>query len=312
MPLKITRASDPIKVERITVTVYGNPGLGKTSLAFSASSPLLLDFDNGSHRAPNRADVVRITDWTEVVGIKAADLEGYDTVVIDTVGKALDVLAQDVIRSDSRLAYGGALNQQGWGKLGVRFSAFLRLVHSFGKDVILIAHMDEQRDGDAVRERLKVPGGSKDLILTDSDVIARISIMNKERHLIFSPTETSFGKDPAGLISMPIPDAKSPAFKAFMGGVIDTVKERLNQLSEEQIAHKSEVEWFTQALPNMRTPEEINLVLGRAKLAGKDVGKMVVARAAELQLEFDPTSKGYVWLDQMPPDETETEQGEAA
>jgi hypothetical protein len=305
MALKITRASDAIKVERITVTVYGNPGLGKTSLAFTASSPLLLDFDNGSHRAPNRADVVRVTDWSEVAGIKAADLEGYDTVVIDTVGKALDVLAQDVIRSDSRLAYGGALNQQGWGKLGVRFSAFLRLVHSFGKDVILIAHMDEQRDGDAVRERLKVPGGSKDLILTDSDVIARISIFNKERHLVFSPTETSFGKDPAGLASMPIPDAKSPAFKSCMAEVIATVKERLNQLSESQIAHKSEVEWFTQVLPNARGPEDINPLLGRAKLAGKEVAQMVVARATELQLEYDPQTKGYVWLDQMAPGEGE-------
>lgn len=310
--IAITKATDPIEVKTICLTIYSQPGLGKTSLAFTARRPLLLDFDNGAHRAPNRADTVRVTDWSEIAGIKAADVADYDTLIIDTAGKALDVLAQDIIKSDSRLAYGGALNQQGWGKLGVRFSAFLRLVRGFGKDVILIAHMDEQKDGDAIKERLKVPGGSKDLILTDSDVIARISIFNKERHLVFSPTETSFGKDPANLVSMPIPDVKSADFTACMAGVISTVKEKLNAASDAQLAHRVEVDWFRKMLPNIKTPEELNQLLGRAKLAGKDVGKMVVARAAELQLEFDPNSRGYVWLDQMPHEEADDEQGEAA
>jgi hypothetical protein len=131
-------------------------------------------------------------------------------------------------------------------------------------------------------------------------VIARISIFNKERHLVFSPTETSFGKDPAGLLSMPIPDVKSPAFKTCMADIISTVKEKLNALSDDQLAHKVEVDWFVQTLPNIKTPEELNLVLGRAKKAGKDVGMMVVARANDLQLEYDMATKGYVWLDQMP------------
>jgi hypothetical protein len=298
--INITKSTDPIEVKTLCLTIYSQPGLGKTSLAFSASRPLLLDFDNGAHRAINRSDVVRVTEWSEVAGIKAADVADYDTIVIDTAGKALDVLAQDVIKSDSRLAYGGALNQQGWGKLGVRFSAFLRLIRGFGKDVILIAHMDEQKDGDAIKERLKVPGGSKDVILTDSDVIARISIFNKERHLVFSPTETSFGKDPAGLLSMPIPDAKSPAFKTCMADVITAVKEKLNALSDDQLAHKVNVDWFAQTLPNIKTPEELNQLLGRAKQVGKDVQRMVVARAVELQLEYDPATRGYIWLDQMP------------
>jgi len=309
--IKITKATDQIEVKTLCLTVYSQPGLGKTSLAFSASRPLLLDFDNGAHRAPNRADVVRVTDWSEVASIKADDVKDYDTIIIDTAGKALDILAQDVIKTDSRLAYGGALNQQGWGKLGVRFSAFLRLIRGFGKDVVLIAHMDEQKDGDAIKERLKVPGGSKDVILTDSDVIARISIFNKERHLVFSPTETSFGKDPAGLLSMPIPDVKSPAFKTCLADIISAVKEKLNALSDDQLAHKVEVDWFAQALPSIKTPEELNALLGRAKRAGRDVQLMIVARANDLQLEFDAASGGYVWLDQMPEPDMSSEATDA-
>jgi hypothetical protein len=234
MVLNITTASDPMTVDAICLTIYSQPGLGKTSLAYTASRPLLLDFDNGAYRAVDRKDVVQVHDWRDVAGIRADDLANYDTIIIDTIGKALDCLTQDILRGNSKLGFGGALNQQGWGQLGVRFGAFIRLLRGFGKDVILVSHMDEQKDGDGIKERLKIPGGSKDLVLTDSDAIARISIVNKERHLIFSPTETSFGKDPAQLGDMPIPDASAPAYADCLAQVIGGIKEKLNTLSEER------------------------------------------------------------------------------
>lgn len=301
MALNITKSDEVIKVDAICVTIYSQPGLGKTSLAYTASRPLLLDFDKGAYRAVDRKDVVQVTDWKDVAGITAADIAAYDTIIIDTVGKALDVLSQDIIRSNSKLGYAGALNQQGWGQLGVKFGAFLRLLRGFGKDVILIAHMDEQKDGDQIKERLKISGGSKDLVLTDSDAIARISVINRERHLIFSPTETSFGKDPAQIDAIPIPDASNPAYADCMARIIADIKDKLNSLSEEQVARKSEVEWFTQTLPNIKDADDINAVLNRAKKAGRDVAKMVVERAAELGLEFDGEKKVYVYLEEAAP-----------
>lgn len=301
MPLNITKSGEVIKVDAICVTIYSQPGLGKTSLAYTANRPLLLDFDKGAYRAVDRKDVVQVTDWKDVAGIAAADIAAYDTIIIDTVGKALDVLAQDIIRNNSKLGYAGALNQQGWGQLGVKFSAFLRLLRGFGKDVILIAHMDEQKDGDQIKERLKISGGSKDLVLTDSDAIARISVVNRERHLIFSPTETSFGKDPAQIDSMPIPDAIRPEYADCLARVIADIKEKLNALSEEQVARKSEVEWFAQAVPKMMDADAINAVLGRAKQAGRDVAKMVVDRATEIGLHFDPQTKAYVYIEETQP-----------
>ena len=305
MAIRVTRASDPIEVKTLCVTIYSQPGLGKSSLAFTASRPLLLDFDKGAHRAINRTDVVEVSDWTEVADIKASDVADYDTIIIDTAGKALDVLAQNIIKANPRFAFGGALNQQGWGQLGTRFSAFMRMIRSFGKDVVLIAHMDEQKDGDAIKERLKVQGGSKDLILTDSDVIARISIYNKERQLVFSPTETSFGKDPAGLVSMPIPEAASPEFKTCLADVISAVKAKLNSVSDAQAAHAAEVAWFAEVLPHIMTADSINEVLGRAKRAGRDVAVMVVNRANALGLEYDAAKAGYVYLEEMGGDETD-------
>lgn len=294
MALKVTRSDEVITVDTLCFTIYSQPGLGKTSLAFTASRPLLLDFDKGAHRAVDRKDTVQVSDWRDVAGITAADVAAYDTIIIDTVGKALDVLAQDIIRGNSRLSHGGALSQQGWGQLGVRFSAFLKLLRSFGKDVILIAHMDEQKDGDSIKERLKISGGSKDLVLTDSDVIARISIISKQRYLVFSPTETAFGKDPAGLGEVAIPNARTPEYAECLSGIIHQIKERLNALSEEQVAHKQEVEWFAEHLPKIDSVDDINGLVGRAKDAGRDVARLLHDRATEIGLTFDRASGEYV------------------
>lgn len=294
MALKVTRSDEVITVDTLCFTIYSQPGLGKTSLSFTASKPLLLDFDKGAHRAVDRKDTVQVVDWKDVANITASDVAGYDTIIIDTVGKALDVLAQDIIRSNSRLSHGGALSQQGWGQLGVRFSAFLKLLRSFGKDVILIAHMDEQKDGDMIKERLKISGGSKDLVLTDSDVIARISIISKERYLVFSPTETAFGKDPAGLGEMPVPAAAAPEYPTCLANIIAKIKSRLNELSEDQVAHKAEVDWFSETLTKVATADGINELLERAKAGGRDISLMLAKRAESLGLSFEKATSRYV------------------
>ncbi|APZ53106.1 ATP-binding protein [Salipiger abyssi] len=293
MTLKITKSDEVIEVSNICFTIYSQPGLGKTSLSFTASRPLMLDFDKGSHRAVNRKDVVQVSDWRDVAEITAADVADHDTIIIDTVGKALDSLSADIIRTSPKLGYGGALNQQGWGQLGTRFGAYLKMLRSFGKDVVLISHMDEKHDGDAIKERLKIAGGSKDLVLTDSDVIARISIFNRQRNLVFSPTESAFGKDPAGIGTMPLPEASSDASPTCLADIISTIKGKLNALSEAQIERQAEVEWFRETLPNMQSADEINGVLGRASQAGLDVKKMVAARAKALGLTFDVQAKEY-------------------
>jgi hypothetical protein len=58
MTVRIIRSTDPVKIETVVVLVYGDPGAGKTSLAFTAADPLMLDFDRGAHRSGFRGDSV--------------------------------------------------------------------------------------------------------------------------------------------------------------------------------------------------------------------------------------------------------------
>ena len=85
MALKIVKASEPIHVNHLITFIYGDPGIGKTSRAFSAKNPILFDFDQGAHRAAQfRKDCIPVGDWLEVANITKDDLDGYDTVIIET------------------------------------------------------------------------------------------------------------------------------------------------------------------------------------------------------------------------------------
>lgn len=301
MALKVTKSDEVIEVKTLVTTIYAQPGLGKTSLAFTASRPLLLDFDKGAYRAVDRGDTVQVESWDDVAQIKSEDLEEYDTIILDTVGKALEFLTADILKKTPKMGYAGALNQQGWGQLGVKFRTFLSSLTKHGKDIILVAHMDEKTDGDQIKERLKIPGGSQAVVLTDSDMIGRVSINGNDRELVFRPSENSFGKDPARFGVLPVPSGPSEKFNGFMGQVLIDAKAALNELSADQVARKSEVEWFDQHLPDVMDAEGINELLGRAKKAGSDIALKVVKRAEELGLEFDPETRSYCYLEDMQP-----------
>jgi hypothetical protein len=293
MTLKITRASEPITVERLNMVIYGPPGLGKSSLAFTAEAPLLLDFDNGSHRAVNRKDVVQVGSWADVSSISADDLAPFKTVIVDTAGRALDAITADIIKTDPKGHKNGALTLPGYGTLKTRFITFLKLLNSFGKDVVLIAHMDEQRNGDDLIERLDVQGGSKGEIYKAADAMGRLVMVNGKLQLKFSPSDASFGKNPGQLPVLDVPHSDSPDFNGFLGKIIQQTKDRLNELTADQQAAAEEQTWFREALPKVKDASGINGLMERAKASGTACKALLVTRATELGLAYDKAAGAY-------------------
>ncbi|MFH1641459.1 MAG: ATP-binding protein [Nanoarchaeota archaeon] len=203
--LKIIKASEPIKIEQIITVLYGQPGIGKSTLAFTSESPLLLDFDKGAYRATNRKDIVSIGSWGEVTQMSGDDLAPYKTVIVDTAGRALDFITATLLKENHKWNFNGALTLQGYGVLKSRFAAWLNNLTTMGKDVVLLAHSSEEKKGDEIIERLDVQGGSKAEIYKQADAMGRLYIEDKKRMLSFSPTDTAFGKNPANLDVMQVP-----------------------------------------------------------------------------------------------------------
>lgn len=293
MPLKITRASEPIPVETLTIAIYAQPGCGKTSMAFTADKTLLLDFDEGAYRARNRGDVVQVRSWSEVEDIGAADLEGYNTVAIDTAGRALDWLTQDIIARNPKHGRGGALTLQGYGELKSRFTAWVKMVRSIGKDVILIIHMDEQKSGDETKERLDMAGGSKNEVYKVADAIGRIQVIPGQRFgvLNFNPSDTAFGKNPGQLDPIVIPDfAHHPQ---FLAEVITTIKQSLNTLTEAQQEECQRTLALREELSQLDGVDAFNsMVEEMADSPPKDKA-LLVAIGQESGLVFDKQAKRF-------------------
>jgi hypothetical protein len=297
--LRITKASDVIEVKTITACIYAVPGIGKTTLGFTAEKPLLLDFDKGAYRARNRTDTIVVEGWSDVEAITREDLEPYKTLVVDTAGRALDALTTYIIARNPKMGRGGALTLQGFGELKAGFIAWLRLMRSFGLDVILIAHSDEQRQGDEVIERLDMQGGSKNEVYKAADVMGRLYLSGGKRYLNFSPTDTAFGKNPAQLPPIPVPD--TPKSPRFLADVVATIKASLNTLSEEQTKVASMLADWKARIEECTTKEDFDKLLPliqKADAAVLDNVKRLMKHAAKAHgLAFDVATSAFEKLD---------------
>jgi hypothetical protein len=288
MALKITKASDPIEVKTITTVIYAVPGVGKSTIGFTARKPLVLDFDHGSYRAKNRGDTVQVSTWADVGQITADDLAPFSTLIVDTAGRGLDALSVAIIRENPKMGRGGALTLQGFGELKSRFTSWLNFVKSFGLDVVLIAHADEQRKGDEVIERLDIQGGSKNEIYKSADVMGRLYLDNGKRLLNFSPTDTAFGKNPAQLPPLEVPHySQAPG---FLGDVIEQIKAALNEQSEQQVKAAALIADWKAKIDEAKTAEDFTGLLPKTKdadpLVRDNVQRMFSAAAK---------AKGYKW-----------------
>lgn len=291
MALKILSAADPITVDRITVALYGDPGVGKTTLAFSADKPLLFDFDNGAHRASNRQDTVRVSAWGDVDNVTLDDLAPYNTIIVDTAGRMLDRLAADIISKDAKMGKAGVLSQQGWGRLKTRFVAWLKMLNDSGKDVVLIAHGTEKMDGETVNARLDVQGGSKDEIYKSVDAMGRVYIRNGKRVLNFDPTESAFGKNPAGFGIIEIP---SPVPRDFLASIIADTKAALNAQTEAQREAAERLEQWREAIELLETADDFNGKLADIKGQPRPIQQLFASAAKAKGLDFDKTAGKYV------------------
>lgn len=288
--LRIVKATEPLTVDQIVVCLYSQPGLGKSTLGFTAEKPLLIDADKGAYRAKNRSDTVPAPNWKAIETIEAADLAPYKTVVLDTAGRALDLLTADIIAGNPKTGRGGSLTLQGFGELKARFGAYLRMLKTHGKDVVLLCHMDEQRNGDEIIERLDIQGGSKAEIYKSADAMGRVVIgRNGERSIDFNPRENSFGKNPCNLPNIPF----SVDDKNCLGKIIATIKERLNASVEEEKVEVDRLSDWQAVLSETSNVDLMNQLLPEIRKSGPKVIAMANKRAHELHLAWD--GKVMLW-----------------
>lgn len=301
--MRIIRSTEAMPVAQGRMLVFGPPGIGKTTLGQTADDPLTLDFDHGSHRVQNRKDVLDIHTWRDVDELTASSaLDPYKTIVVDTVGRCLDLLSADIIEQTPKLGNGGVLTQQGWGVLKGRFKSWMATVGNMGKDIVLIAHDKEDKDGDTRIVRADIAGGSYGEVMKLVDFVGYLSIQGKNRVLDFNPTEKWHAKNPAGWGPLVVPSyVKEPR---YLASLLSKGREALGTIGAESAAVASAVADWSAVIAGYNTAEEMNKampeLLKLPPMVQAQVKKILWDHVKAKGYAYDKVTKAFILA---PPDQ---------
>jgi hypothetical protein len=203
--------TDPI---RLCGLLYGAPGTGKTTLALSSPTPVMIDADNGMRRVEKRFQVpsLPLRDFSSLIELlNGNELDPFETIVIDTLGRLVERIGDYVAADNAKYRKkDGSLSLQGFGQVKTEFQRMLRLIQDHGKHFVIVAHDREERDGDA---RIVRPDGGQGSsgreVIKDMDFIGYVQMIGDERTISFSPCEQFYAKNALQLPSIiKIPDTR--------------------------------------------------------------------------------------------------------
>lgn len=291
----------------VKMMIYGQAGMGKTTVALSSPKPLLLDFDNGVKRVNlahlEGVDIVQVGSWQDVQQVLQEDLTAYQTIVVDTIGKMMDFI----------ISYKCGTRQpqiRDWGGINAEFSWMTRTLSSLNKNVVFVAHRDTRKEGDdtvfipALREK------SYNSIVTELDLLGYLEMRNEngvqKRTITFDPTSRNDGKNTCnlpGLMNVPtIVDSKGNAIGKndfITTQVINPYLAMLQEKKAEQEAYNkviSEIQGCLELVADATSANDFIAHIDDFKHVGSSKMKasiLLAAKAKELGLIFDKTTKTY-------------------
>src|SRR5690349_15315064 len=137
MPL--LKASEQLPERPVIITIFGDPGIGKTSLINTANNPLLIDADRGGDRAILRKDILQVNSWKDILDEEKNCLfKDYSTIGIDTPKALLDDFLMLYVQD---LDFKFKKNKlQAYGAIGEEFKLFVSKRRAENADILIICH----------------------------------------------------------------------------------------------------------------------------------------------------------------------------
>lgn len=306
MALQFRTAAELQLPTTIKAMLYGQAGMGKTTLALSMPAPLLLDFDNGVSRVNSShldgVAVAQISSWGEALELFQSDLKPFKTIVIDTAGKMMDYI----------INYKCGTRQpsiRDWGGINAEFNNFTRGLAALGKNVVYVAHRDSTKDGDDTIYIPMMRSKNFTAIVTELDLLGYVEMRQingrVERTITFNPTQRSEGKNACnlpGLMTIPtIVDAQGnpTAPNDFMEkNVLNPYLHMLKSKQDAQIEYQQKLKGLQQEVDSIVDADTANQFLASvSKYKGENnllakAKQLLVAKARELNLTYSK-DKGY-------------------
>jgi hypothetical protein len=279
-------------------------------VALSASKPLLLDFDGGAHRVNygHQCPTVQVTSWSDCENAlnEHENLKEFESIVIDTGGKLLDLMSEHIIARNSKMGKpNGTLTLQGFGERKGMFRQFCKKIMMMQKHLIFVAHRDTQKNNEEIRYVPLFGGSSYDDLVTDLDLVGYLETVGRKRTITFDPTDRNDGKNTCNLPSaMELPivvDGKGNALpnnflqKSVIESYVGNLQKRAeairqyNQIVEELKDNIALITDEVSANDFVRRIDSFGHV-GNSKAVA---GQLMLAKAKDLNLTLNKETKKY-------------------
>ena len=300
MPLYRPEERDYSEDHFITI-ISGLPGVGKTTLACSASNVAIIDVDNGMKRVKpeHRKDAIVVNTYEELLeDMRSKEIAEKETIVIDTTGAFIELLKNWAMRNNSTaVKKGGGISIQGF---GIVKSEFLRFSNEVKKthNLIYIFHTSKSKDkeGNQIFE-LMCEGATREIVWQPADLGAYLYISDNNRYLGFSPTQEYSAKSSYGIKgSIKVPELKDGDENDFLNILFETAKKNIKEEAQTFKLLKTEYDSAIKAgkeiISRITKPDEIT----QAMKDIKDI-KHSLTSEKELKSLFKEKIKqeGIVW-----------------
>lgn len=306
----IKRPSELNVKATLSVLIYGQPGIGKTTLGVSAPDAVLFDYDGGVQRINGAHQVATLqpTSWEDTNAALqeiANEMPEVQTIVIDTVGKMLDYMSAYIIRTDSKMAMrDGSLSLKGYGVRKTMFVNFIKQLALMGKNVIFIAHEREERRGEETFKRPEIGGSSANDLIKELDLVGYMYATGKERVITFDPAEYYYAKNTCNLpaaIKLPVvvDGAGKASQNVAMANIVKSYEaaqvkrqamtaeyEQVLGIIAETMTYATDADSLNEAMAKVFSLEQIYDSFLKAQKAVANKGK-------ELGLTYNKISKKY-------------------
>jgi hypothetical protein len=307
MPIKKASELD-FTNKKIKLIVAGYAGIGKTTLALSSPKPLLFDIEGGIDRVEGlyRKDTLVVDTYEGLLkDLEEEDFSAYETFIIDTGGKLLDLMKPYVIKENQQNGQkDGTLSIKGWGAVAQEFKRFHNQITDLKKHIIFIFHTKEETDGDSTKLRIAVEGSIKTKIWEDMDLGGFVEMQGKKRTIGFSNTERYYAKGTNGVTGLfDIPQLFEGSENNFLAKMFETYINTL-QATTSQYNEKKEIYDGAMKLVSIintcTTLEQLNSMLDKvvkvkhALTSERELKSHLVNKAKELGYKYDSNIKSFI------------------
>lgn len=302
--------------KNIRILIAGYPGIGKSTLALSAPKPLHIDVDFGIDRIEPRyrKPYIQPSSYDEILeDLTPENVKDFETLVFDTGGKLISLMSLWATKKDPKYAQrDGSLSLKGYGFVGKEFVRLMDYCfYELKKNIVIVFHATEEKDGDNTRLRIKVEGQTKNNVWEPMDLGGFVEMYGKNRTIGFSNCERYFAKGTRGISGViKIPELTESSANDFLTKLFadynaKAVKE-IEKNEAEKEAYNSAMEVGESILYRIIDADTANdemkafKAIKHALTSKKELNAAWNDKMKALGLVFDAKQKKYVSASQSP------------